>query len=615
MRYNKKIFKTLLLNFIKLASQFYFSKLFLIIFLFFSNINSGNSQVCFDRSCPSSSRQTLANTPTPLDPTIFNPENSVYDSSTNIHKITFKNSSLNIFIYTNYLAPADSINPIAPKHTLNKCQNSAPLSDVGEVCMYDIAPQCVAGLAAGINCINYTNSFIDKANKKLKPIECQTGMTHGLNCMDIRKLKYCQEVEVPILGLNCKLPACSFIPNNLFRRPGVNCLANCLDNPGKQIFQNENFIEGVNCLTPCSTGLDGSCVLKFLKNVIPFCNKEGNAHYNVATTSYDIRSQCMDIKDAEICNGSNVIGFGDNTCFPKCLTETDENCINNNSRLTVQNIPLSKKCHHLTTTEPCEKISCSKLTPNELGLYKNTINYLETTNQNFLKSDQKYCLTAPYNQFTYEQLNSSEYLNHYTLINKPCSGYDGTTFEMSILSSSYYYTTSALTVPNMVDIVNAQCTSKLSTACSSNQKNNPESTYVYSASSYCKGSDMVEAISCQNFINNRNKPYDCNSTTPSPKTDCSHVADATSGLVACCPTGATNCYKTNINCNLSSNSDYQVCKATAQAQQFTEPEDKEMSWFFRPAISSDAIESYVDGGQTKYRNYKVSGDAFSLTPS
>ncbi|NBR95541.1 MAG: hypothetical protein EBT55_04460, partial [Proteobacteria bacterium] len=71
---------------------------------------------------------------------------------------------------------------------------------------------------------------------------------------------YCHEKTLvePILGKNCRLPACLSISKEYYRRPGINCLADCnaTDIFGGNGIDDANLkYPGINCLPACETGL------------------------------------------------------------------------------------------------------------------------------------------------------------------------------------------------------------------------------------------------------------------------------------------------------------------------------------------------------------------------
>lgn len=107
---------------------------------------------------------------------------------------------------------------------------------------------------------------------------------------------YCHEKTLvkPILGENCRLPACLAISKEYYRRPGINCLADCNATDifgGNGIDDADLKYPGINCLPACETGskttsylvdlttnsllpkdIGASCFLKHQGYVMPVCN-------------------------------------------------------------------------------------------------------------------------------------------------------------------------------------------------------------------------------------------------------------------------------------------------------------------------------------------------------
>jgi hypothetical protein len=645
MKY-KYLYQNILLFFTKISNYkswkifkiiFAINLLFLVIFYNPPVI----AQVSYDRRSSSDATQlseAVRNANLIQEPSAY--QNNAITSDDGIDYIRFMQ---NFKIYTNYLPPKITVVRPANYHYLDPCTDTNRLEDVGESCMYKIAENCPPSNAgAGVNCINYSTSFLKPSTrylsssgstKNLEPKLCETGVTHGNGC--IGSLPYCSEVTNPILGLTCALPPCSFVPNTFFRRPGVNCLANCLDNTKDQIINDHHFIEGVNCLTPCdsfSSGDEaniknynnGKCVLTFLSYVIPFCNKtrkDNIASYNLVSSSYASlfpRKMCINLEDLPICTGTDQpsnIDFTRN-CAKACPNTNDENhgknCIDKF---------ISKYCHHKYSNDSevpkCNKLDCSQLTPDELNNpdIQNVVEFTIVSSPNYLKSDENFCNTVPYDNFTYEQLKSitggsNKYLRAYTLARQPCVPYDGTSFNMSVLSSQFF--TKATNIKILQEI-NAQCTQALTSAsCPANLYSNESQTpKLFDTSITCSGSNRIEAIPCATYTSNQNKPNDCNSSSPHSKNNC--TKDGLNNTPTCCPVGNENCFKFDIDCNLQSNNAYSVCQ-NVQLQP-EDIEDHQLSWFFRPSILPDAIrEVTVAGGEKKYETWPISGHAFDDNP-
>ena len=198
-------------------------------------------------------------------------------------------------IYTSYLPPKDSYNKnTATEHTLNACGNigTSGLKMIGRDCMITIPFDCdvtslenfPAGITAseGVNCLNYSKVFEQGSinEKKLRPRKCDSTKTHGFTCLSTEK-NYCHVTNKPILGINCRLAPCNSIPNEEYRRPGVNCLADCNNTTTDNISQSKFFMEGFNCLSSCRTFgsspteptriIGQNCVLEFNKYLMPLC--------------------------------------------------------------------------------------------------------------------------------------------------------------------------------------------------------------------------------------------------------------------------------------------------------------------------------------------------------
>ena len=192
---------------------------------------------------------------------------SVQTSSKNGAKyLRYTKDGVTSNFYTNYLPPKGSYNlSTSFESVLERCQATSDMAInyIGIDCMIAIPPPCPTSIN-GVTCLNYSSVFRNiSSSKNFDPIECQGG-TDGVNCLSTLK-PYCHQVDNPVLGLNCKLPPCNAIPNSAFRRPGVNCMADCNQAPGDSIKHPQLFMEGFNCLRSCLTSSGGivgaNCVL------------------------------------------------------------------------------------------------------------------------------------------------------------------------------------------------------------------------------------------------------------------------------------------------------------------------------------------------------------------
>ena len=228
--------------------------------------------------------------------------------------ILYQKSGLNpVKIYTSYLPPKDTYNtsPV-DEHTLEYCGvlGGEGFDMIGNSCMIKIPFDCSStppvGVTAssGVNCLNYSAIFPGSSSesKKLNPNECEkTGGTEFTNCIASEK-PYCHTISNPIIAINCKLAPCNAVPNQKYRRPGVNCLADCNDTSVNSISKPKFFIEGFNCLSSCNTKavpkiIGENCVLEFNEYVMPLCNQQsaGTKNFNKVIDSSGARETCLDV--------------------------------------------------------------------------------------------------------------------------------------------------------------------------------------------------------------------------------------------------------------------------------------------------------------------------------
>jgi hypothetical protein len=228
---------------------------------------------------------------TPSVSYISSTQNAPSGNNINEFHILYQKTGLNpVKIYTSYLPPKNTYNDsLADEHSLEHCGvlGGEGIDMIGQSCMIKIPFDCSApprGLSplSGTNCLNYSALFRNAPSadsKKLNPIECEkTGGTHTVNCLSSQK-PYCHVTENPIIAINCKLAPCNAIPNQKYRRPGVNCLADCNDTSVSSISKPKFFIEGFNCLSSCKTApapknIGENCVLEFNDYVMPLCNQQ-----------------------------------------------------------------------------------------------------------------------------------------------------------------------------------------------------------------------------------------------------------------------------------------------------------------------------------------------------
>ena len=534
-------------------------------------------------------------------------------------------------IYTSYLPPKNTYNKdLATEHSRGFCRSmgKSGLKMIGRDCMIKIPFDCnrsegnfpaLIDSDRGVNCLIYSDVFHDTSTgKKLNPKKCENGLVDGENCLSTQK-DYCHETNNPILGINCKLAPCNFIPNQQYRRPGVNCLADCNDAPGEHISQARFFMEGFNCLSSCKTAptepkkeIGEHCVLEFNKYVMPLCSDyrgvTNSKHFNT-TTRKNKRESCLDVEDLPICTG-----YSGESELKNCVREcsggvTDPrhnvNCVNFNSdHKQLYYGVFEKECHKYTdqgslnANSGCKKIDCHRLSDSELAKSLNVFG------QNNGKSSAKYCDPTVYTNFSNAQfiaINSRRppnflepYLTDYLLDYKPCYSRGDTQEIETILSSAFYGSTTS------------KITSLIQRADSAYANTGIESLtdkdfFYYDPSLTCPLDNISQSIDCKVYLRDtlHRPPYDCNS--PSFCKDCCQNEECSEPTI--CGPGDEFCYKNGINCNNEVNKAYTACapRKRDDDSKSTDKEDEYVSWFFRPTVPEDAIKkSDVDG-----KNYLV----------
>ncbi len=555
--------------------------------------------------------------------------------------ILYQKTGLNpVKIYTSYLPPKNSYNNIlVDEHTLEHCgvlgQQGADM--IGKSCMVKIPFDCSSpptGVTAlsGENCLNYSAIFPGSTSesKKLNPRECEkTGETEFTNCISSQK-PYCHTVpQNPIIGINCKLAPCNEIPNQKYRRPGVNCLADCNDTSNNAISKDKFFIEGFTCLTSCKTkaapkNIGENCVLEFNDYVMPLCNQQSPAtkNFNKSTSPSGARGSCLDVIDLPLCSASSAASDELTKCVKECsptLNKHNINCINFLSANSVTyNGYVDKKCHHYTdlstlnANASCTKLDCHKLSDIELS---RTLNVFDLTFDGF--STGKYCNPTKYTNFSLDQFRAlntlpNAYLRDYKLDNKPCYS-DGDTEEIETVLSSNFYKKPSVSYSSKIEYLKSQCTglSYAGTAtnplnCTSNSLDRTHDDYnanfLYDQNSFCTYGDISQQILCVNYKRETPAvaPNDCNSPS---------LNSCPAGNCPICQAGETYCFKNGINCNSSLNQKYPICSALKTLSQPVKPSgDEYVSWFFRPTIDSDAIRELTSAGGVKsYSLINMSG--------
>ena len=577
---------------------------------------------------------------------ILKPSSASYvTTGTNVknHILYQKRGLPDAIFYTSYYPPRGTYNSNpSTEHNLPPCGENTELYSIGKDCMIKIPFDCSTGTLPtgaspieGTNCLRYANIFKDNRTKKLKPQKC-TGSTNSnkINCIN-PDLEYCHlKTESPIIGINCKLAPCNFIANDKYRRPGVNCMADCNETAGKHISNDIFFIEGFNCLPSCKTLstnpklIGENCVLEINEYVMPSCNNNFNNDFYLSRSgsSDASRTQCLDVIDLPLCSSPLANGEVElANCVKACnvsLNRHGVNCVNFYSADSASfGGSIRKKCHHyddlatLTANPTCEKIYCHNLSYSEL---KNSLNDFDPSLPGF--STQKFCKTSKYSNFSVNQINfinsasnTNKYLKEYILPDKPCYT-EGDSEEIeAVLSNEFFKNDQSYTAK--FESLKNHCKSSANLGCT-DDKLNPSHTdfdisLLYDTTSYCTFADTSQQISCADYRRyNGVRPYDCNSKSFS-STSCPNPSDPS--CTAICATGELYCFKNSLNCNSSKNAIYPICTALKTTNiKKTDDEDKYVSWFFRPTLSYASYRQ--PPGTSDIFLVNMIGDPLSTTP-
>ena len=610
-------------------SKFFLTLIFITIFCFFffaseskaivtppSAASVAKSKADKDLARASAAAGNAVNT-SPIISYISSSTTPPTGNNINEFHILYQKTGLNpVKIYTSYLPPKNSYNNIlVDEHTLEYCGvlGGEGFDMIGNSCMIKIPFDCSSpptGVTAlsGENCLNYSAIFpiSTSESKKLNPKECEkTGGTEFTNCISSQK-PYCHTISDPIIAINCKLAPCNAVPNQKYRRPGVNCLADCNDTSVNSISKPKFFIEGFNCLSSCNTKavpkiIGENCVLEFNEYVMPLCNQQsaGTKNFNKVIDSSGARETCLDVINLPLCSASSPASDELTKCVKECspsLNKHNINCINFLSAKNADyNGYVDKSCHHYTSLESlvanssCKKLDCHKLSDKELS---RTLNAFDSTIDGF--STKKYCNPVKYTNFTVNQFKaindvSNAYLRDYTLDNKPCYS-DGDTEEIETVLSSDFFNKNPGS--SKINYLKTQCTG-LSVGgvnplnCTSNSVNRTHADYdvnfLYDQNSFCTYGNTSQQILCSNYMRAPTvAPNDCNSPA---------LTSCPAGSCPICKTGDTYCFKNGINCNSSLNQKYPICSALKNTSQPVKPSNDEyVSWFFRPNVPKDVLE-------------------------
>ena len=538
--------------------------------------------------------------------------------------------TFDLMFYTTYLPPSGTFNS-PDEHILTQCEDlsSDALDRIGNKCMIKFPKDCVGyvgGTAVpGQNCLNYSQIFENVSSKKLRPIKCDSTKTDKINCLDVTAKTYCHQISNPILGINCKLAPCSFIDNTKYRRPGVNCLADCNSSDNKSISQPKFFMEGINCLSSCKTsssknvGVD--CVFEFNNYVFPLCSNPSSLfkHYNVASSSGGRREKCLDLEDLPMCD-KHPSFLPKINCTQSCTTQNT-----NLHNIDCTDLSINKNCHQINNfQEDCTKTSCTNLTPLELS---SSNNFNRFSNDSI--STQKYCLVdKTYTAFSFNQLSTSGYngyLKDYTLADMPCGSIGDTEQDSAVLSSPYFNPSSS---GNIIDLVKEDCKNSTTNSvtnvdigCTSDKLNPLNSSYkkefLYNTLKMCKSSSATQAIRCIDYKEKPTvKPYDCNASSMNYQDSC----PASNPYCYCSQSGQEYCYRTKIDCTLPENITYDICKDLTGANYSPDIEDQTVSWFFRPNLPWETLQvteatKNLPDEQKKYITFRMEGDPIENPPT
>jgi len=516
-------------------------------------------------------------------------------------------------IYTSYLPPANTYNKsTTTEHTLGPCGDlgGSGLKMIGIDCMIKIPFDCSSPPAGilkdvGVNCLNYidapgiTGVFTQGAieGKKLGPKKCEAGKTHARDCLTTDK-NYCHETNKPILGINCKLAPCNSIPNDKYRRPGVNCLADCNKTPGDDISEARFFMEGFNCLSSCRTFvppttvppttkmIGENCVLEFNGYVMPLCSDylgtTDSKHFNENVKKIR-RKDCVNLEDLPLnvgYNGQIDLINSVRECSSASDQRHNRNCVNFDSAEQKYGGSIAKECHRYTSLASlnadagrniiCPKINCHELSDSELARSFNAFDLASGL------SSAKYCNPTVYREFSLAQVKgidntSKPYLKDYLLDYEPCYNRGDTEEIETIVSSNFYGGDRDNTKINFLK--------KHATEIISGRKD-PDG--LYDKLKICPLSDASEEILCTEYRSrNKRPPYDCNARSYCP--DCPQE-----GLEICGKETDKNCYKNNINCSNVINDIYNVCGT--ESPEPRPDKDEYVSWFFRPTLPAEALQ-------------------------
>jgi len=202
------------------------------------------------------------------------------------------------------LSPTDSNGVLSASSTANpsiKILSGSPPAPANYTGRVSNLPACKAGATL----LDIGNTCMLKI--KINDSDRSKIATNNFDFSDVSD--YCHEKNLvePILGENCRLPACLSISKEYYRRPGINCLADCnaIDIFGGNGIDDANLkYPGINCLPACETGL---------KTVLYSSSDLNNAN---ALFPKDIGASCF-LKHQgyvmPVCNNTPLVGFPDNS--------------------------------------------------------------------------------------------------------------------------------------------------------------------------------------------------------------------------------------------------------------------------------------------------------------
>ncbi|MFM7558191.1 MAG: hypothetical protein ACKO46_06455, partial [Alphaproteobacteria bacterium] len=111
-------------------------------------------------------------------------------------------------------------------------------------------------------------------------------------------------------------------------------------------------------------------------------------------------------------------------------------------------------------------------------------------------------------------------------------------------------------------------------------------SFIFDITIPCKYTNVSQKISCEDYLESKKAPNDCNSNGLEP-TSTSCTESSTKNCYCGLP-DQLYCYKTGINCNRSINQKYSVCSKLNTEASIAKP-DSSASWFFKPALDPLAI--------------------------